>query len=101
MRGKVISIGQLRSQIGAYEKFRFVADSPLTPVSITATFDHAAVCIGASPYIALRNKETSMLISGIKCIGRENTTNGTVFYLCCLDHLTEAPVEVTYKIECK
>lgn len=54
-----MSLGQFRSEIGAYKHFQLLADDPLSPISISAMFDHAVVVLSASPYVALKNSATA------------------------------------------
>lgn len=103
---KTISTGELRERLKPFNYFRLEHDDPLSPLGVGLTFNHAAVCIGACPYISLRNTDMQgdeknyILIHHIKTITTAKKGNLTFFYIKCLQYYTETPESVTLKLIC-
>lgn len=97
-----MSLGQFRSEIGAYKHFQLLADDPLSPISISAMFDHAVVVLSASPYIALKNSVDRVCLSHIFAIKKRRKTGEIQSYIfSCNDFsLGNNPIEVRYVLNC-
>lgn len=97
-----LSLGQFRSEIGAYKHFQLLADDPLSPISISTWFDHAVVVLSASPYIALKNSTGHVCLSHIFAVKKRRKTGEIQPYIFfCNDFsLENNPVEVRYVLNC-
>lgn len=97
-----ISLGRFRTETEPYNHFLLTYEDPLTPLSFTAHFDHIAVSLSASPYIALKNSDTKLCISHMEVIKLYGSSaNEKSFALFCSDHsLVNAPVPVKFFLRC-
>lgn len=82
-----ISLSLFQAEMGAYRKYTLSGDDPLIPISLTAEFDHIAVCISASPYIALSRGSTQICLSHIDTIRRNSPDEvGQTYTILCKDY---------------
>lgn len=97
-----MSLGQFRAEILAYSSFQLTFDDPLSPLSFSAMFDHAAVVLSASPYIALKNSTGYLCLSHIQAIKKRGKTEGhqSYIFLCGDLTLSDDPTPVKYVLNC-
>lgn len=97
-----ISLGRFRTETESYDQFLLTYEDPLTPLSFSILFDHMAVSISASPYIALKNSDAKLCLSHVETIkkyGGNGSEKG--FILMCFDHsLSSTPVPVKFALKC-
>lgn len=85
-RAEYISLSRFQAETGGCRKYALSGDDPLIPISIAGEFDHIAVCISASPYIALRNSSSQICISHIYKIEKVPEEEGTAYTIFCKDY---------------
>ena len=72
-----MSLGQFRAELGSYNSFQLVFDDPLSPLTFSTLFNHAAVILSASPYIALKNSSGHLCLSHIQAIKKRGKQTDT------------------------
>ena len=97
-----LSLGQFRSEIGSYHQFQLLADDPLSPISFSVCFDHAAVVLSASPYIALKNSAGHVCLSHIQSIKKRVKTGEyqSYIFMCNDFSVSNDPTEVRFVLNC-
>lgn len=97
-----LSLGQFRIEAGAYKDITLMFDDPLSPLSFSFRFDHIAVNISASPYIALKSSSAKMCLNHICAIRKHEKTDGQQSYIfLCNDYtLADQPTQVRYTLRC-
>ena len=97
-----ISIGRFRSEIESCNRFLLTYEDPLTPLNFSVLFDHIAVNISASPYIALKNSEAKLCLSHIESIKRYCGADAKKgFMLVCKDYsASDIPVQSRFFLKC-
>lgn len=97
-----MSLGQFRAELGSYNSFQLVFDDPLSPLTFSTLFNHAAVILSASPYIALKNSSGYLCLSHIQAIKKCGKTDGYQSYIfVCNDFtISNDPVPVRYVLNC-
>lgn len=98
----IISLGRFRAETESYTHFLLTYEDPLTPLSFSILFDHIAVSLSASPYIALKNSDAKLCISHMEAIKKYGSSaEEKRFILLCNDHsLEDAPVPVKFSLRC-
>ena len=100
-RAQYISLSRFRAETGGYRKYTLSGDDPLIPISVAGEFDHIAVCISASPYIALRSSSNQICISHIDKIKRVPEEGGTAYTIVCNDYSgSGAPTSTRMLLRC-
>lgn len=97
-----MSLGQFRAEIGSYSSFQLTFDDPLSPLTFSTLYDHAAVILSASPYIALKNSAGRLCLSHIQAIKKRGKTEGyqSYIFLCNDFSPTNDPISVKYILNC-
>lgn len=97
-----MSLGQFRAEITAYNSFQLTFDDPLSPLTFSVLFDHAAVVLSASPYIALKNSAGYLCLSHIQAIKKRGKTDGHQSYTFSCGDLTlsDTPTPIKYVLNC-
>ena len=97
-----ISLGRFRTETEAYKHFLLTYEDPLTPLSFSVRFDHIAVSLSASPYIALKNSDAKLCLSHVEVIKKYiSNAKEKGFILLCNDHSSaDAPVPVKFSLKC-
>ena len=99
----VISLSRFKAETELCNQFILTYEDPLTPISLSLRFDHIAVSISASPYIALKNNDMIVCLSHIESIRRYRGTdkeNGFIFV--CNDYsMSNTPEPVKVFLKCK
>lgn len=98
----VLSLGRFRTETEPYKHFLLTYEDPLTPLSFSIAFDHMAVSLSASPYIALKNSDVKLCLSHIDAIKRQGSDGtGKRFILTCCDYsLSDMPSLVKFSLKC-
>lgn len=100
-KAQYISLSRFKAETGGCRKYTLSGDDPLIPISITGEFDHIAVCISASPYIALRSTSNKICISHIDKIKRVLEEGGTAYTIFCKDYSgSGAPSKTRMLLRC-
>lgn len=97
-----MSLGQFRAEITSYNSFQLMFDDPLSPLTFSVLFDHAAVVLSASPYIALKNSTGYLCLSHIQAIKKRGKTDGyqSYIFICGDFSLSDAETPVKYVLNC-
>jgi len=97
-----ISLGRFRTETEPYNHFLLTYEDPLTPLSFSIHFDHIAISLSASPYIALKNSDAKLCLSHVETIKKHGSNDKEKgFILLCNDHsLANAPVPVKFSLKC-
>lgn len=93
-----ITLGELRRQITDCVRFRLMYYEPLYPLSVDALFSRAHICAGANASISLVNVDITVVVTHIQKIEECRDDFGVTYFIHCLDHSDEKPVEVTYEL---
>lgn len=100
-RAQYISLSRFQAETGGCRKYTLSGDDPLIPISIAGEFDHIAVCISASPYIALRSNSSQICISHIDKIKRVLEEGGKAYTIFCKDYSgSGAPAKTKMFLQC-
>lgn len=79
-----ISLSRFRAETELYDNFLLTYEDPLAPTSFSILFDHLAVCLSASPYIALKSSDAKFCLSHIETIKKYGGTEDEKrFILLC------------------
>lgn len=97
-----ISLGRFRAETESYNQFLLTYEDPLTPLNFSILFDHMAVSISASPYIALKNSDAKLCISHVETIKKHGgDSSGKEFILFCFDYsLSDSPTPAKFSLKC-
>jgi len=97
-----ISLGRFRTEIAPYNNFLLTYEDPLTPTSFSILFDHIAVCLSASPYIALKNSDANFCLSHVETIKKYGSSGDEKgFILLCNDYsASDKPTPVKFSLRC-
>jgi len=97
-----LSLGQFRIEAEAYKDIIVTFDDPLSPLKFSLQFDHIAVNISASPYIALKSSSARMCLNHICSIKRHRRSDDEQSYIfLCNDYtLSDRPTQVRYTLRC-
>lgn len=97
-----ISLGRFRTETEPYKHFLLTYKDPLTPLSFSIHFDHIAVSLSMSPYIALKNSDVKLCLSHVNTIKkRKPKGKEKEFILMCEDYsLSDTPVHVNFSLKC-
>lgn len=98
----VISLGRFRAETESYKHFLLTYENPLVPISFSIIFDHIAVSLSASPYIAFKNDNTKLCLSHIETIKKNGCSKKEKCYiLICNDHsASNVPVSTRFSLRC-
>ena len=97
-----ISLSRFRSETDTYSHFLLTYKDPLTPLSISILFDHIAVSISASPYIALKNSDAELCLSHVETIKKYGTSDKEKGYIImCNDYsASDHPASARFFLKC-
>lgn len=97
-----ISLSRFRTETEPYGHFLLTYKDPLTPLSFSVLFDHIAVSISASPYIALKNSDAELCLSHVETIKKYGASDKERCYiLVCNDYSSsDTPVSARFSLKC-
>ena len=98
----VVPLNRFKAEAESCNHFLLTYEDALSATSFSILFDQIAVCLSASPYIALKNSTAKLCISHIDAIKRYGSTGDEKgFILMCNDYSADdAPIPVKFSLKC-